>query len=111
MLAGAWRSPADYVAFYWLNIPVHSGYDVLMYESMDGWMDDSTLYLGSNISICVIICQHQSIYLWIDTIYMSMDRYIRLEISNRNSDFNISARNSESKIEITISLQKLQNGY
>ena len=39
MLAGAWRSPEDHVAFYWLNIPVHSGYDVLMYESMDGWMD------------------------------------------------------------------------
>ena len=66
MLAGAWRSPADYVDFYWLNIPVHSGYDVLMYESMDGWMDGSALSLGSNISICVIICQHQSIYLWID---------------------------------------------
>ena len=66
MLAGAWCSPADHVVFYWLNIPVHSGYDVLMYESMDGWMDDSALFLSSNISICVIICQHQSIYLWID---------------------------------------------
>ena len=110
MLAGAWRLPADHVAFYWLNIPVHSGYDVLMYESMDvlmyesmdgwmdGWMDDSALSLGSNISICVIICQHQSIYLWIDIIYTSMNGYIRLEISNRNSDFNISARNSKSKI-------------
>ena len=102
MLAGAWCSPADHVVFYWLNIPVHSGYDVLMYESMDGWrdgwMDDSALSLSSNISICVIIRQHQSICLCIDIIYMSMDRYIRLEISNRNSDFNISARNSKSKI-------------
>jgi len=36
MLAGAWRSLADHAVFDWLNIPVHSGYDVLMYESMDG---------------------------------------------------------------------------
>ena len=41
MLAGAWRSLADYVAVYWLNIPVHSGYDVLMYESMDVLMCES----------------------------------------------------------------------
>ena len=89
---------------------MHSGYDVLMYESMDvlmyesmdgwmdGWMDDSALSLGSNISICVIIRQHRSICLCINIIHTSMDRYIRLEISNRNSDFNISARNSKSKI-------------
>ena len=102
MMAGAWRSLSDHVAFYWFNIPVHSGYDVLMYESMDGWMDgwmdDSALSLGSNISICVIICQHRSICLCIDIIDTSMNGYIRLEISNRNSDFNISARNSKSKI-------------
>lgn len=39
MLAGVWGLHADHVAFYWLNIPVHSGHDVLMYESMDGCMD------------------------------------------------------------------------